>query len=47
MKRRHRRWHRRIWLILPCLIGAVLLAALVLRPAAPIGNGPLISGSVR
>jgi hypothetical protein len=47
MRRPHRRWHRRIWLILPGLIGLALVAALVLRPAAPIGEGPLVSGSVR
>jgi hypothetical protein len=47
VKRPHRRWHRRIWLILPLLMGGALLAALVLRPAPPVGGGPLISGSIR
>jgi len=47
MRRRHRRWHRRFWLILPGVIGLVLVAALVLRPVAPTGSGPLMSGSVR
>jgi hypothetical protein len=47
MRRPHRRWHRRLWLILPCLVGGLLLAALVLRPPAPTGAGPLISGSVQ
>lgn len=47
MRRPHRRWHRRIWLVLPWFVGAVLVAALVLRPAAPLGAGPLVSGSAR
>jgi hypothetical protein len=47
MRRRHRRWHRRLWLILPGLIALALMAALILRPVAPTGSGPLVSGSVR
>jgi len=47
MRRPHRRWHRRLWMVLPGLIGLGFVAALVLRPAAPTGNGPLVSGSVR
>lgn len=47
MRRAHRRWHRRLWLILPGLVGLGLVAALILRPAAPIGDGPLIGGAAR
>jgi len=47
MRRPHRRWHRRIWLVLPVLLGGAFLAALVLRPAPPIGDGPLVSGAAR
>lgn len=47
MRRPHRRWHRRIWLVLPCIVGCALLAALILRPAPPIGPGPLVSGGIR
>ncbi len=47
MKRPHRRWHRCLWLMLPCLVGGLLAAALILRPPAPTGTGPLVSGSVR
>jgi hypothetical protein len=32
MRRPHRRWHRRIWLVLPVLLFVGIGAALVLRP---------------
>jgi hypothetical protein len=35
MKRAHRRWHRRIWLVLPLLLAAILGAALWVRPPTP------------
>ena len=47
MRRPHRRWHWWIWLVLPVILGGTFLAALVLRPAASVGNGPLVSGSAR
>jgi hypothetical protein len=36
MRRRHRRWHRGVWLVLPILLGVGIAAALVLRPPALI-----------
>jgi hypothetical protein len=47
VRRPHRRWHRRVWLVLPGLIGLLLVAALVLRPASPAGEGPLMSGAAK
>jgi hypothetical protein len=35
VRRRHRNWHRRIWLVLPVLMAALLVAALAVRPPAP------------
>jgi hypothetical protein len=47
MRRPHRRAHRRIWFVLPCVIGLLFAAALVLRPAPPVGALPLVSGAAR
>ncbi|MEI9986957.1 MAG: hypothetical protein WDN69_29625 [Aliidongia sp.] len=33
MKRTHRRWHYRIWIVLPFLTGLGFMMALVLRPS--------------
>jgi hypothetical protein len=33
VKRPHRRWHRRIWLVLPALLVVFLAAAYALRPS--------------
>jgi hypothetical protein len=35
MKRSHRRWHRRAWLLLPALLAVLLLAAWWDRRAPP------------
>ena len=32
MRRAHRRWHRRVWLVLPVLLAVGCGAALLLRP---------------
>jgi hypothetical protein len=32
MRRPHRRWHRRVWLVLPVLLAVGIGAALLLRP---------------
>ena len=36
MRRPHRRWHRRIWLVLPLLLVVGIAAALLLRAPALI-----------
>ena len=40
MRRPHRRWHRRIWLVLPALLLLGIGAALVLRPPPLIEARP-------
>lgn len=32
MRRAHRRWHRRIWVVLPVLVALGFAMALLLRP---------------
>jgi hypothetical protein len=44
MKRAHRRWHWRIWIVLPLLLAALFVAALAVRPAPP---GRTASGEAR
>lgn len=34
MTRRHRRWHRWAWIVLPLVIGALVLASWIARDAA-------------
>jgi hypothetical protein len=34
MRRSHRRWHGRVWLVLPILVAIGFIAALALRPPA-------------
>jgi hypothetical protein len=37
MKLAHRRWHRRIWIVLPAIVGVIFVAALAVRPS-PLGK---------
>ena len=36
MKRAHRSFHRLIWLIMPLALAAIIVVALMVRPAEPV-----------